>query len=371
MQIGPQIYKRTSSGAIQVYHIERDGAQYRSVTGKRGGKMVVSAWTTCEAKNVGKANEVSPEDQAISEVDAKYKKKLRQDFHSSTDEIDTVTRVKPMLAKKWADYADRFAPDEQIAYEPKLDGFRCIVNKDGLFTRDGLPIPTAPHIFEELQVFFKIDPTLELDGELYNHEFHDDFNAISSLLKKKVPTAAHLAKTRELVQYWIYDEPSNPGTLADRRSMLEAMFAQDDPIVEFNAVKLTPQFVGTPDEAGDYFIKFKEQNYEGAMGKPLNAKYEGKRTSNLLKIKEFQDEEFQIVDIESGRGSRANIAARAIMQLSDGRTFEAGMIGSHEYCKELLENKRDVIGQMATIQFLNYTPAGIPRGGKLKTVRWA
>jgi DNA ligase-1 len=366
MQIGPQIFKRTSSGDIQVYHIERDGSKYRSVTGKRGGKMVVSAWTTCEAKNVGKANEVSPEYQAISEVEAKYTKKLRQDFHTSMDSIDTVTRVKPMLAKKWADYADRFDADEPIAFEPKLDGFRCVANKDGLFTRDGLPLPTAPHILEELAPLFAQNPGLELDGELYNHEYHDDFNAISSLLKKKTPTAEHLAKTKNLVQYYIYDVPSlGDLSLGERRLFLEINIDVSD------SIKLTPQFRGVPADAGDYFTKFKEQNYEGAMGKPLNAKYEGKRTSNLLKIKEFQDEEFQIVDIESGRGSRADIAARAILQLPDGRTFEAGMIGSHEYCKELLENKRNVIGQLATVQFLNYTPAGIPRGGKLKTVRWA
>jgi DNA ligase-1 len=366
MQIGPQIFKRTSRGDIQVYHIERDGAKYRSVTGKRGGKMVVSAWTTCEAKNVGKANELTPEQQAISEVDAKYTKKLRQDFHATTDSIDTVTRVKPMLAKKWADYADRFAPDELLLASIKYDGYRTLVTRDGAFTRDGLPMHCSIHILEDLAPVFQKYPNLQLDGEQWSETFKHDFNKIGSLLKKQTPSMEHLVEVRTHIKYYIYDVPSMLNDTAQERDLfLTKLF--DEFNIEFCVhVK---QHVVTKDTIFDFYEQCLQDKHEGAMAKVANGKYETKRSKNLLKLKEFQTEEFPLIRIENGRGSRSDIAARAIVQLPNGNTAEVGIIGSHEYCKDLLDNQQHYIGKPAEIQFLNFTPDGSIRGGKLKQIR--
>jgi len=372
--IYPLIYKRTSAGAVQVWQAEVEGSKFRTISGQIDGKKTIAAWTQCEPKNVGRANEVSAEDQATAEVNALYKKQLRKDYKETIAEIDTKSRVKPMLAKKWADEL-RFFPDDQLfGFEPKLDGFRCLITKDGMFTRDGLPIVSSPHIFEDVKWVFTIHPTAEIDGELYNHDFHDNFNKISSLLKKQKPDADHFAKTKEVVQYWVYDIvfPEHPDlTQKERRATLEALFSGPKPIahiVETKYIVVTPREVGTADQAADYFAKWKGENYEGAMGKPIDAPYEGKRSRNNLKIKEFIDEEFTIKDIQPGRGSRAEIAARAIVQLENGDTSEVGIIGDHDYCRSLLANKDDYIGTLGTVQYLNRTPDGRLRGGKLKEV---
>lgn len=45
-----KLYKKTSTGATQVWFQELVGNKYRTHSGKLDGKMVVSAWTVCEGK---------------------------------------------------------------------------------------------------------------------------------------------------------------------------------------------------------------------------------------------------------------------------------------------------------------------------------
>jgi DNA ligase-1 len=368
----PVIYKRTSTGDIQEWCVERQGHAYRSITGKRGGKQVISEWTYCEPKNVGKKNEINEVQQAHEEVTAKYKKKLRQDFKESIDDIDQKDRFCPMLADKFSQREDKIPDDEILFFQPKLDGFRCIANASGLWTRDGLSIPTAPHIIRALAPLFSRHPGLTLDGELYNHVLHDDFNTISSVLRKKTPSIADLLRSEELVEYHLYDLPDTSMGFKKRFERLTELVTD---IVFRDTANSTPlRLVETVEgkkiDAVDFLNHFLEEGYEGAIAR-RDMPYENKRSKNLLKVKKFLDEEFQLIRLEDGRGNRAGIAARAILQLPDGREFEAGMIGNHDYCREIYENQDQVVGKMATVQFLNYTPGGIPRGGKLKTIRWA
>ena len=43
------------------------------------------------------------------------------------------------------------------------------------------------HILEELKPFFQKYPNVVLDGELYNHDFKDDFESIISMVRKTKP----------------------------------------------------------------------------------------------------------------------------------------------------------------------------------------
>lgn len=114
---------------------------------------------------------------------------------------------------------------------------------------------------------------------------------------------------------------------------------------------------------------FIEAGYEGAMIR-TTGKYENKRSNTLIKWKEFQDEEFDIVDIQEGDGNRSGMAARVVMRLSDGRTFSAGLIGNVDYCRQLLQERDEHVGKLGTVVFQNYTPDGVPRFPKFKSVRF-
>lgn len=60
----PTLYKKTSTGATQIWKREIEGSHYRSISGQIDGAQVESGWTQAKAKNEGKANATTPEQQA-------------------------------------------------------------------------------------------------------------------------------------------------------------------------------------------------------------------------------------------------------------------------------------------------------------------
>ena len=365
MAIFPTLYKRTSTGAIQIWFAEVDGGRYRTTSGQQDGKKTTTEWTVAKPKNEGKANATTAEQQAVAEVEAEYEKKLARDYHMSLDRIDEAMRFKPMLASKWADRKDKVSG--QVHMQPKLDGMRCIAKADGLWSREGKPIYGAPHIFEQLKPVFDKYPDTIFDGELYNHDLKDDFNQIVSAAKKQKPTEEDLAVSREKLQYWLYDLPS-AGHLdfGDRIWVLQNTLYLG--LAGEHNIVITPTVDTFAEDVDKIAAEYIEAGYEGAMVRTAG-KYENKRSNNLIKWKEMQDAEFTILDIQEGDGNRSGIAARVILDLGNGRNFAAGLIGSVAYCTQLLIEREQHIGNKGTVVFQNYTPDGVPRFPKFKTVR--
>jgi ATP-dependent DNA ligase len=367
----PILYKRTSTGDIQVWYGAVEGNSYTTSSGKLDGKITTKKPTVCEPKNVGKKNEISAEDQAVAELEALYKKKRRQDYRDKLEDVDSGTRFKPMLAAKWADVGEDVPENELIYLQPKFDGFRCISRQDGLETRDGLPIPTAPHIYDALQPLFTKYPGVVFDGELYNHELHDNFNEISSILRKKKPTEEDLIRSSRHVQFHVYDLPSH-GELdySARFTALQTFVAELDSTAQ-QMIRVANTTAGYSCDVPKYLDDRLAEGFEGAIVR-LDRPYEHKRSKHLLKVKKFLDEEFIIVDVVEGEGNRAGTAAAVILRTDEMQEFKAGIIGNVEYARELLERKNDFIGQRGTVQFLRWTPAPrkVPYGGKFKEVRF-
>ena len=76
--------------------------------------------------------------------------------------------IKPMLAHKFND--SRVDWSKPVYIQPKLDGVRCVLTKDGGFSRTGKKFMNIAHIELSLMSFFKQNPDIILDGELYNHK---------------------------------------------------------------------------------------------------------------------------------------------------------------------------------------------------------
>jgi DNA ligase-1 len=123
------------------------------------------------------------------------------------------------------------------------------------------------------------------------------------------------------------------------------------------AVVLVPtERVHQPDLVDYLYGLWLEQGYEGQMVR-LPGTYEQKRSKLLLKRKEFQDAEFEVVEIQEGQGNWAGVAKAVQCRLPDGRLFGAGIRGTRERAAELLHETHKVV----TVRFFALTPDGIPR----------
>lgn len=372
--IYPTLYKRATSGKTQLWYIERHGDSFRTVHGTLEGKKTTSAWTECTGKNIGKTNETSPEDQAHLEVEALYRKKEAQGkYFRSVEEIDGLSYVSPMLAEKYEVKRAKFP----VAVQPKLDGFRCIIKHDGMWTRTGKPIVSCPHIREELGFLFEEDPNLILDGELYNHYLRDEFEELASLIKQEKPTADDLEATRNHIQFHVYDCPSLVGNYEDRYDYYMQILHNDhlESITQFTIPVSYFRCINEED-VEFIFNKFVDDGYEGAIVRNLDANYEFKRTFQLLKRKNFIDLEFEVLDIEEGKGNWSGYAKKAKLKLPAGQLtpkgedfFKAGIKGSKDYCKRLLDQKESIKGSLATVTFFRYTKYGIPYLPIFKVIR--
>ena len=351
------IYKKTKTGATQEWTIEVSDNRYRTHSGQVGGQITTNAWTVVYGKNEGKANGTTDNEQALKEAIAKRTKKLESGYFESINNINEQQYFEPMLAAKWEDYKDKI--QYPIYSQAKLDGIRCIVTKDGMFSRNGKPIISAPHIIDSLRNLFVVNPDLIFDGELYADKFANDFNTIVSLVKKTKPTDADLAESKKQIEYHIYDLPSSKKNFLHRAYDLGILFETYLEMGKYCRLVDTRKAENEEMVMEQYGLLV-EAGYEGQILR-LDAKYENKRSKSLLKHKSFIDEEYQILDIVEGEGNRSGTAGYMVFNTREGKRFKSNVKGTWEETAEMLKNKNQLIGKQATIKYFNLTPDGIPR----------
>ena len=361
METFPKLFKKDSTGKTRYWYMQGEGNAYRSVSGiyeHEDTSEQISAWTYVDGKNIGRVNETSPAKQAALEIISNYR--LRKEEGYAEDIKDSGKKYfQPMLASKYFGLSKKQLDEifkKSAFIQPKLDGIRCIVTKDGMFSRHGKEIISAPHIRKSLDRVFEDYPDLILDGELYNHDLNEDFNQIISLARKTKPTEEDLKLSEQKIQYWIYDLPSNPETYFHRFIALNQLMMRSE--FEHYCVNVgeDTHMVLSDKEVHEYLEKYLGMGFEGAIVR-TNTPYENKRTNSLLKVKKFEDEEFTIVGIEEGVGNLAGKAGRIIVDV-DGKQVSSGLKFSYEDAEEIWRNRERYIGKKATIKYFNKTPDG-------------
>lgn len=361
----PTLYKKTSTGKIQEWTITVTGsstpdAQIRTTYGQVGGKLQQAVESITEGKNVGKANETTPYEQAVLEARSQWEKKIKKGYvqtpeDAEADKIDTnfiTGGVDPMLAHKYHEQGHKIKWPAYV--QPKLDGHRCIaIIQDGkctLWSRTRKRITSMTHIVRELEERFP-DRTLVLDGELYNHDYKDKFEKLTSKIRKSTPTPGS-----EVVQYWVYDIVSeNP--FEDRTAQIAELGFTGDPIVTVPTVTAKDE-----EEMISIFGVYIDAGFEGLMVRNSASLYKGKRSYDLQKVKVMQDAEFKIKDVEHGKGRMADCAIFVCQVKPDDpdKVFRVKMMGSLDNLAEIYKNREQYVGKDLTVKYQKLSAEGIP-----------
>jgi DNA ligase-1 len=344
------LYKRSTTGKISEWSIEVEGNKFRTISGFTDGLKVTSEWTVCEAKSY-----CTSEEQALKQAKALHKKKIDLGAFENIEDIDKPVFFKPMLAHDYKDYEDKIK--YPVVTQPKLDGVRCIVDANGMRSRNGKELISAPHIYEALKPLFEKYPDLVFDGELYAHKDTCDFNKIISCVRKTKPTANDITESKQYIQYWVYDLPSHIGTFIER---FKALVELDLP--ECCVIVPTEQ-ADNKNDISAYYSDYMTDGYEGQMIRVLDSEYENKRSKNLLKHKSFVDAEFEIRGVVEGKGKLSGKIGKLIFD-----RFESAVNGDHEYLEKLFK-EGDLIGKKATVKYFELTTDGVPRFPKVIAIR--
>ena len=227
----------------------------------------------------------------------------------------------------------------------------------------------AQHILDELVPLFTKYPHIVLDGELYNHEYKDNFNKIISLVRKQTPSDAERNEAK-VIQFHNYDivetSPDIKRSFEQRKSMI------NDLNWEFNLryCKTVETYRVENDVTARlmYYQFTNKQGYEGAILRN-NKPYENKRSYNLQKYKEFHDTEATIIGWVEGQGKRTGTIGKFLARDADGNEFGMPVMDKMPILQKMYDIADWYIGKTATFTYFQRTPSGSYRHPLFKSIR--
>ncbi len=233
--------------------------------------------------------------------------------------------VKPMLAK-----LSRDLPIGDYLYEPKWDGFRCIIFRDGeeveLASRNERPLTRYfPEMVSSLKD--RLPPRCVIDGELVIAGSAGlDFDALSQRIHPAASRIAMLAETTpsslvafDLLAWEEQDLRSEP--FETRRRTLQRILAGVDP-----PLHLTPS-TADPRVAEDWFSRFEGAGLDGVVAKGTALSYREDQRANF-KVKHERTADFVVAGFRWYKGDPDAVGS-LMLGLYDGAKLQhVGVIGA-------------------------------------------
>jgi DNA ligase-1 len=390
----PTLYKRTKTGAIQQWSvfvtIGLAGAIIIKRAGQLNGTLTEHREVISVGKNIGKSNETTPLQQAEAQAQSDWTKKHDEGYKSlndldivlCTDKIhfpglymypgcgimfmnleyslnqtlpkfnsDAAGNAKPMLAKP-VDWKKVTYP---CYVQPKLDGVRCLMivksyhlTADITFlSRSGKEYTTLNHIKDDvLNYIAGSEQEFILDGEIYSENL--SFQEIVSAVKKQRPESLKL----HFRAYDIVNDKKQHQRIEQVRELIDLI---DSKYIQY-VITIT---AAVKDDVTHHHDKWVSEGNEGAMIRHYNGIYgQGQRSSDLLKVKEFDETEFEFKCFEQGQREEDLIA---VCETLEKKEFRAKMIGNKLSKATMQTECGELQGTQLTVKHFGWTTDGLPR----------
>lgn len=308
-----------------------------------GAKQTKSTFII-EGKNIGKSNETNYLEQAESEAESKWNK--QKDKNYSEDGLEV--KILPMLAHKYRDHSHKIKYPAYVS--AKLDGLRMMASNKFGISRKGKQFKSIPHILSSCQT---LPDNLVLDGELFSQQI--TFQEIQSITRKDKPS-----EKSPLISYNVFDLiilDNLKASFTERYKVLQEL--------DLEHISILPQYlVNSESEVFQKHELFLYSKHEGTMIRN-DAPYEmDHRSHNLLKIKDFDDAEFEIV------GGKEDKNGHCVFTCKIGNeTFDCKPKGDDELRRSYLKNLKSLTGKMLTVEYFGLTNDGKPRFPIGKAIR--
>jgi hypothetical protein len=336
---------------------------------------------------------------------------------------------KPMLASPITVTASssqqkKNLPPGPYYVSPKLDGVRCIINRDGIFTRRRQRLHGLEGIKAAVAPAFAEDRTLVLDGELYTTHGAGAFEGLISAVTA-LRNAPDSAKSRRLpkavsqkISFHCFDViRMNANTkapqLCNMRGGAKGSVSNGPPVVlpektPFYArlralahlkrqlqstdqgspkVKFVPHLPAKRvADARQHTKTFLSAGFEGSVLRCFDSVYEtGKRSKKMIKIVPWIDSEFRVLRFikgvsataakqkgKDGRAQQAKLINSVELMTADGVIFRAHVGVPASVAKQWLamaKSSDKLTGVFATVRYPRVTSRGVPRFGVVKAIR--
>ena len=308
-------------------------------------------------------------DKGYKRLDSLTKKKFDDLTPDELNELvptlksDSNGNLKPSLAKSSKD-CQLSVLEKPMWCSRKLNGVRMMVKIDGednlkTVSRGGktYDVP-AKLICEELHDFLEEHSDYIIDGELYIHGRY--LQEISGMARLET-----WEKRCEDLEYWIYDIASDAMTFTQRLEILKEMQELFEGSVRIKVIDhvLTECW----DDIQTLHDKWVEEGFEGLVARKPDKTYAyGKRNANMIKVKEYIDDEFEIIDYKDGLRPED---FSFILQTKEGGVFSASPIGTRELKAKYMDDMDNIIGKKGTVRYFDLSKDKLPQQTKFIAVR--
>ena len=254
--------------------------------------------------------------------------------------------ITPMLAKNWEAGMDPTG----WWHSEKLDGVRSVWNKKDLMSRND-------NVFKAPEWFYEYLPeNNSLDGELFTKR--QNFQRTVGYVKKQVPIESEWRQ----IKYMVFDLPEDNSPFEVRYEKLKGIIehsCNDDPNCPLVLVKQTK--IKDSNHLLQLHKDLVKQGAEGSMLRKPGSYYEQKRSSTLLKLKDFDDDDAIVDGYELGTGKYSSVMGKLNVHWVKDPSIKFG-VGSG-FTDEQRKNADKLFkkGTIIRVQYNGTSDAGNPR----------
>jgi len=271
------------------------------------------------------------------------------------------------LANKYFDRADKVDFETQDWYASrKCDGLRCICIKENgvvrFFSRQEKEFTTLDvlkNLFEQCQ-----DDNFVLDGELCQVDSNgdEDFQSIIKLARRKDYTIQDpFYQVFDMLTLDEFFARSTSPNFSARIDRMNSFFSKNANIISNNVKILKQTHVNDINHFNELLDEARSKNWEGLMIR-RNVPYEGKRTNDLLKVKDFLDDEFEVIDyeigpmrmVEGGKQVTKDVLTNVVINYK-GNRVSVGSGFTKEQRIYYAQHPKDILGHQITVKYFEET----------------
>ena len=237
---------------------------------------------------------------------------------------------------------------DQYWVSEKLDGVRAYWDGKKLISRQG-------NVYHAPEWFTKDFPVQPLDGELWIKR--STFEQLISTVRKNKPVDSEWQQ----VKYMIFDLPGSGSNFTERLTELQQLLDDhDNPYLQ-----LIKQYrLADHDELQEKLKSVIKAGGEGLMLHRGDSIYMAGRTSDILKVKTFQDAEAIVIAHLPGKGKYEGMLGAIRVETPDGKQFKIGT-GFKDKDRE----NPPAIGSQITYKYFGLTRKGTPKFASFLRIR--
>ena len=246
----------------------------------------------------------------------------------------------------------------------KLDGVRCltVIDTEGdikFFSRQGKEFLTLGNLKPAIENLGLTNVVLDGEVCILDNNGDENFASIIKEIKRKDHKIGNPF-------YWMFDmlpmedfenkvsESKFGERIQNLTNIVSTSFRENGPSYEIGVLE---QKIGNDQVFSEMMTESKEGGWEGLMLRK-DSTYKGKRSNEILKVKQMHDDEYVVVDLENdvhrvivdGAEVEEEMLKNVIIE-HKGNRVHVGSGFSHDQRRHYFANPNEILGKQITVQY--------------------